>query len=47
MCCWKNRTGLKSWSEQFINQISEVVNLFSQNGNDCGIADIVDQVYQG
>lgn len=30
-----------------VDQLSEVVNLFSQNGIDCGIADIIDQVYQG
>jgi hypothetical protein len=28
-------------------QLSEVVTLLSQSGIDCGIADIVDQVYQG
>ena len=28
-------------------QMSEIVNLLSQNGIDCGITDIVDQVYQG
>ena len=28
-------------------QISEIVNMLSQNGIDCGLADIVDQVYQG
>ena len=28
-------------------QLSEIVNLMSQNGIDCGIADIVDQIYQG
>ena len=30
-----------------VDQLSEIVNLFSQNGIDCGIADIIDQVYQG
>jgi hypothetical protein len=29
------------------DQMSEIVNLLSQNGIDCGIADIVDQIYQG
>jgi hypothetical protein len=29
------------------DQLPEIVNLLSQNGIDCGIADIVDQVYQG
>ena len=28
-------------------QMSEIVNLLSQSGIDCGITDIVDQVYQG
>ena len=28
-------------------QMSEIVNLLSQNGIECGITDIVDQVYQG
>jgi hypothetical protein len=30
-----------------VDQMSEIVNLLGQNGIDCGIADIVDQVYQG
>ena len=29
------------------DQLSEIVNLLSQNGIDCGVSDIVDQVYQG
>ena len=29
------------------DQMSEIVNLLSQNGIDCALADIVDQVYQG
>jgi hypothetical protein len=29
------------------DQLPEIVNLLSQNGIDCGLADIVDQVYQG
>jgi len=29
------------------DQLPEIVNLLSQNGIDCGIADIVDQIYQG
>lgn len=29
------------------DQMAEIVNLLSQNGIECGIADIVDQVYQG
>ena len=29
------------------DQIAEIVNLLSQNGIDCGLSDIVDQVYQG
>jgi hypothetical protein len=29
------------------HRISEIVDLLSQNGIDCGIADIIDQVYQG
>jgi hypothetical protein len=28
-------------------QLPEIVNRLSQNGIDCGISDIVDQVYQG
>ena len=28
-------------------QLPEIVTLLSQNGIDCGLADIVDQVYQG
>ena len=28
-------------------QISEIANLLNQNGIDCGLSDIVDQVYQG
>ena len=28
-------------------QMSEIVNLLNQNGIDCRISDIVDQVYQG
>jgi hypothetical protein len=28
-------------------QMSEIVNLLSQSGIDCDIADIIDQVYQG
>ena len=30
-----------------VDQISEIIDLLIQNGIDCGIADIVDQVYQG
>ena len=29
------------------NQMAEIVNLLIQNGIDCEIADIVDQIYQG
>ena len=29
------------------NQLPEIVNLLNQNGIDCAVADIVDQVYQG
>lgn len=29
------------------DQLRKIVNLLSQNGIDCGLADIVDQVYQG
>ena len=29
------------------DQLPEIVDLLSQNGIDCGLADIVDQVYQG
>jgi hypothetical protein len=28
-------------------QMSDIVNILSQNDIDCGLADIVDQVYQG
>ena len=28
-------------------QISEIVNLLAEDGTECGIADIIDQVYQG
>jgi len=29
------------------NQMAEIVNLLIQNGIDCQIADLVDQIYQG
>ena len=29
------------------DQMAEIVNLLSQNGIDCALADIIDQVYQG
>ncbi|UCD80371.1 MAG: hypothetical protein JSW26_02765 [Desulfobacterales bacterium] len=29
------------------DQMYEIANLLDQNGIDCGVADIIDQVYQG